>query len=238
MANMKDYHNIIINTSKCDCDDYGNRKKVKNKNSEDYWNKTSESMKAYSTKHSNDRLKPLERFLDKNVGKKWDDIYSKLSKIADKRSIRGFHLHQHIREYVSITERELEAPYRLKSRYYVDNNGFLRKRSKKERGYKAETKKERSESDAIYRERKNENKIDLNEDTYLKKLNGIWFHFTKVEAPKNINLVKKCELILQYNSYYRSNKPVEKMSFDELFYYKKKQLNKKELKKYNLKNDI
>ncbi len=233
---MKDYQNVIINTKKCDCDDYGNRRKLHNKNSEEYWETTHESMRAYTTKHQTDRLRPLERFLDSQVGKSWDNVYSQLCSIADKRSIRGFHLDLHIKYYVS--QDTSLGRYKLLPTYYVDENHLLQKRSNKERGLRWESKKEEFDLKPI----KPITRIKVNENLVLVKMNGFWFQLIKKEHLNKDRYMDTFKKECKYDRYKEKmkkfGKESEMLSYEELFNWTSKQLNKRELKKFNLKNDV
>lgn len=47
-----------------------------------------------------DKLNPLEKFLRSKVGQKWDDIYSEICAVNDRRGILGYHLHTHLVQLV------------------------------------------------------------------------------------------------------------------------------------------
>lgn len=51
--------------------------------------------KPTKTKAFSDRLSPLIRFLEKNVGRNWDDVWSEICKVNDYRCVRGRHLRDH-----------------------------------------------------------------------------------------------------------------------------------------------
>lgn len=108
---------------------------------------------GWNCKELSDFLSPLQRFLDKSCGRPWDDVYSEICKVADTRTMDGYHLRQHVRSW-------------LKYRYTIDDNGILCPETK--RSY-------------TWRDRKaNENEIDLIEAnrllTYEKK-KGLWFRY-------------------------------------------------------------
>ncbi|MFN7944348.1 MAG: hypothetical protein U0Z53_03275 [Blastocatellia bacterium] len=54
------------------------------------------------TKSFSDFLTPLERFLQSNVGRPWDKVYSELCKHLDRRKTTGRHVFQHLEAYVSV----------------------------------------------------------------------------------------------------------------------------------------
>lgn len=73
---------------------------------------------GYDGKSPGDYLKPLDRFMEKNIGKSWNDAYSEICKVADPRSMQGNHLRDHARQY-------LNSRYFFYSGYYIDDNGLL-----------------------------------------------------------------------------------------------------------------
>lgn len=83
-----------------------------------------------------DRLSPLWKFLESNVGRKWDDVYSEICRVNDRRSLLGNHLLDHVKGLVDIVSFErngykygnrgqLNRGYYY-GRYYVDVDGILR----------------------------------------------------------------------------------------------------------------
>lgn len=79
-------------------------------------------------KEFSDRLKPIIGMLRKNVGRPWDKVWSEICKHADSRNIRGYHLRDHILDYVLLQGKERVYPYRWSRRpdFYVDDHGILR----------------------------------------------------------------------------------------------------------------
>lgn len=73
-------------------------------------------------KSLNENLRPLYQYLDKAVGRPWDDINSDILSNIDVRSVIGHHVMQHVGWHVDTTGRE-----RRWSNLFVDENGILRK---------------------------------------------------------------------------------------------------------------
>lgn len=85
------------------------------------------------TKEFGDRIMPMRRWLRNQVGRPWDQVFSELCDNADERSIRGWHLKDHvIREVytkgVVIKNNgelwESHGEYRITG-LYVDSDGIL-----------------------------------------------------------------------------------------------------------------
>ena len=55
--------------------------------------------KSADRKSQDDRLAPLERFLAKNCGRPWNDVYSEICAENDLHNVRGYHLRLHL-EYL------------------------------------------------------------------------------------------------------------------------------------------
>jgi hypothetical protein len=51
-------------------------------------------------KYLTDNLKPLERYLHKQVGRPWNKIYSELCKRLDRSTVSGMHVFSHIHQFV------------------------------------------------------------------------------------------------------------------------------------------
>jgi hypothetical protein len=92
-------------------------------------------------KNLNENLKPLKRFLERNVGRPWDKVYSELRAGIDTRSAIGLHVMQHLFDYVG-------GVNDLRNRWYtpfvVDRRtGILRKRTRPNRSYQRPDEMER-----------------------------------------------------------------------------------------------
>ncbi len=77
-------------------------------------------------KRLNENLRPLFQFLDKSVGRPWNDVYSEICSVVDSRRTIGYHVLQHVGWHVDVNN-----VYRRRwfgDQLYVDSNGILRKR--------------------------------------------------------------------------------------------------------------
>jgi hypothetical protein len=55
---------------------------------------------GWDRKSFNENLKPLYGFIHKSVGRKWDDVYSEICSVFDKRSVINQHILTHLEQYV------------------------------------------------------------------------------------------------------------------------------------------
>lgn len=78
------------------------------------------------TKHFNDHLTPVKRFLEKQVGRLWNDVWSEVCEHASLNSVQGRHLREHIEGYVEryVIEVRNKVPYvRAPYNFYPDREG-------------------------------------------------------------------------------------------------------------------
>lgn len=98
-------------------------------------------------KSLNENLKPLERYLESQVGRSWNKIYSEIRRNLNANSAVQLHVLQHIPDYVNLhcIYNKEDKKYYSKPKYgsygevrglYVDNNGILRKAPKYKYKYK------------------------------------------------------------------------------------------------------
>jgi hypothetical protein len=59
-------------------------------------------MHGGGTKMFNDNLEPLTRYLQSNIRRPWNKVYSELCSRLDKGSVSGLHVFNHIFDFVSI----------------------------------------------------------------------------------------------------------------------------------------
>lgn len=103
----------------------------------DYWNDTAETKARYA-KSLSDRLAPVRRFLESRVGKPWFAVWAEICEVTDNRNIRDNHLRDHILWMVEnngISKESLYKRYYLSAgSLYVDDSGYLRKTTGKNKG--------------------------------------------------------------------------------------------------------
>ncbi len=89
-----------------------------------------------------DRTQPLTRMLRSNLGRPWDKVYSEICQHADSRSIRGYHIREHVWMEVA-TWGEYNAATRWWWKpFYIDAKGFLRERPHRRWRYKRDEQSE------------------------------------------------------------------------------------------------
>lgn len=63
-----------------------------------------------------DNLEPLQRFLQQNVGRRWDDVYSELNQQLDRSTVTGLHVFQHLEWFIKSRRYERFDPEDYTSR--------------------------------------------------------------------------------------------------------------------------
>lgn len=77
--------------------------------------------------YPNDRLAPLEKFLEKNAGRPWNDVYSEIREHCDTRSTRGQHLWEHV--HSSVRDHYYHHSHSSFRGAYIDDDGILQYKS-------------------------------------------------------------------------------------------------------------
>jgi hypothetical protein len=151
-------------------------------------------------KEFGENLSPLKRFLRSNVGKKWDDVFSELSKRMDIRGAVSGHIFDHIFHYVDIEavkdeDGNVYADIALMDRgitllygFYVLEDGILREIKEKKK-----LRKSNEDSGKV--------KINIADNRWLlkNKNTGIWYlcRFEKT----NFSVKKKFQTIIECDNY-------------------------------------
>jgi hypothetical protein len=166
---------------------------------EDYENLPSfESTSRHRKQDSNsqgDRLNPLKRYLESQVGRPWSEVFSEICAVNDKRTIRGYHLLTHLFQDVMVdgVQRGDIGGYQD---FKVGPDGVLRKHDwRKTRRYSRPEKKKQPKV------------FKLGNGWEYQKLEGLWFrvhyrtdetvipgHFTE----RTFSYGKKAELKYRY----------------------------------------
>lgn len=185
---------------KCDLEDMPVREKIRNE-----YNKT-----------QSDRLSPLIKALEKHVGEYWDDVWSSICKNSDERSVRGYHLRRHVKDYVcTVILKDKNdivfcdgAPYFVAYiPFYVDEDGILKKNPR----YFDKKKTARPQKEQV--------KKTLDDGSIIQKISGIWYFVRCEESSVPFKTV------------------TGKIFFKtEVKVFKVKQLSKKEMKTLGVRN--
>jgi hypothetical protein len=120
---------------------------------------------GYDAKEPTDRLSPLRGFLEKNVGRPWDDVWHEICEHADNRNLRGFHLRTHVKREVEPNPDEVHP---WSDSLYVDWDGILRLS-------RARTRAERRRRWGNFKPLTRFSTTDPN--FYYEKIDGFWYSF-------------------------------------------------------------
>lgn len=151
-------------------------------------------------KEFGENLSPLKRFLRSNIGKKWDDVFSELSRRMDVRGAVSGHIFDHIFHYVDVEAIEgedgtiyadamsMDRGLSLLFGFYVLNDGILRE---------VKEKKKKKHSDNI----SDKTKIHISDNKWLLKdrTTNIWY-LCKFEKT-NFSIKKKVQTIIVVDNY-------------------------------------
>lgn len=85
-----------------------------------------------------DHIRPLERYLKSQVGRKWNDVWSDICKVLKGNGLQASHIKDHVKSYVSGISHSGQCEYcppkgsqrTFWQPVYVDENGILRKNNK------------------------------------------------------------------------------------------------------------
>ena len=184
---------------------------------------------GHDGKSLTDVLSPLRGFLRKNVGKKWNDVYSELCQGLDRRSVSGLHVFQHLWNYVekdtAMVDGQvyhywrggdllpIEKSYRYEQYYVHPETGVLCQTNRTERWrYKAPS------SQCVQ---------EIREGQRYQRIKGIWY-FMEFARVDRFNGYNPRWMVTMGRSPWRTRQEVEIL--------KKKQLNHWELQELGLRN--
>jgi hypothetical protein len=161
-------------------------------------------------KEFGENLSPLKRFLRSNIGNRWDDVFSELSRRMDIRGAVSGHIFDHIFHYVDIEAIEgedgtvyadaasMDKGLSLLFGFYVLSDGILRE-------VKEKNKKRYSDNISNISEKE---KIHISDNKWLLKdrNTGIWY-LCKFEKT-NFSTKKKIQTIIVLDNY--GNRTIDK----------------------------
>jgi len=139
---------------------------------------------GWNAKEFSDLINPLRRYLVSKIGKKWNDIYSELSKTLDRRSMAGRHIWSHVTGEV-----ELNCEIFPDGNVYSRRYGFGRVHGLYV--HPITGKLEFAKGTNWYSGRSKDEFWRYNRPTYqmadgrlLEQHDGIWFYVTTVSIPQ------------------------------------------------------
>jgi hypothetical protein len=146
---------------------------------------------SWDGKSLNENLNPLRRFLAKQVGRRWDEVYSEICANLDTGSTVKQHVRQHLTDFVVLKtfydeDGELRSVTRWGIKtgayhdFYVDPEGVLRG-FKNDDSYRRRL-KTRAEQEAI---KKLETERVVDSHHRYVKIDGLWFFVTYEDLPKD-----------------------------------------------------
>jgi len=118
----------------------------------------------------NEYLNPLERYLAKQVGRPWDDVYSDISHHNTHDSAVGAHIYQHLGDYVRVKPTQVLREWKHWD-YFVDAEGILRRSPPREPCWRERTPPDYWRS------------TDDKHLWYVRRDDGCWFEWRLVPVP-------------------------------------------------------
>jgi len=105
-----------------------------------------------------DHLAPLRRFLERSVGRRWDDVWAEINRATDYRNVKGNHLLEHVRGFVYTDPNEWRAAagrfaWNTPHGLYVDDDGVLRHKRRPKRRRRIHEAQEFGVVEVVYRQR-------------------------------------------------------------------------------------
>jgi hypothetical protein len=135
-------------------------------------------------KQLNENLAPLRRFLERQVGRPWDKVYSEIAERLRVASTVQQHVRDHLRDFVATRPRQgIHGWYGRDDalwhqRLYVDPRDGILKRTDRHPAAKARRREaERS------RRKPQADRIALASDRELRQIGGIWYEVTLAPLP-------------------------------------------------------
>lgn len=193
---------------------------------------------GYGSKSLSDNLRPLERFLRKNVGRPWDKVWSEISKECPAAGVMQQHIRDHIVQMVETNVRLVEGVpcslnyttrgWRPIQSYYWDQlyvcpkTGLLRLAKKKARPKQRRTRP-----------------IWISKDTQAHMIDGQWYEIrvaqmseTHRSNPRMVIDIIRGSMLRDYDVF---RILIETYGIPGIYGVSKRQLSKRELKKLGLK---
>lgn len=152
---------------------------------------------GWDRKELNENLNPLRRFLDSQVGRRWDDVYAEICENLDTGSTVKQHVRQHIEDFIELKTYVGEddeiwctprwgAAYRVEETYafrqlYVDpRDGVIR------RGKAPSWKQDQKARAAERRREKHAKERVISKELRFEKIDGVWFRLRMKALPTDV----------------------------------------------------
>lgn len=138
--------------------------------------------KGWDRKELNENLRPLMRYLEAQVGRPWDKVYSEICELMDRRDPVQLHIFEHLFSSVEINVTYIDGIPFSRPMYgtmspipagdmYVDIHGMLRKNKKnKLNKYRWRSLMWKAAHPQV------EERVDISDTEAYEKINGEWYH--------------------------------------------------------------
>ena len=162
-----------------------------------------------SRKWLNENLRPLQRWLDRQAGRRWDAVYAELCKNVDRRNTVQQHIHEHLRDFVEVDVYESEGQLYAIRRWrgavalaesycdlYVDpRNGCL---MRNEAAFVRRVRKRDEHRLAVHARQAGwrEGFRIVDRDVQLHRLDGIWYRIELAPVPEPRRSKRKSGVVL------------------------------------------
>lgn len=162
-----------------------------------------------SRKWLNENLRPLQRWLDRQAGRRWDAVYAELCKNVDRRNAVQQHIHEHLRDFVEVDVYESEGQLYAIRRWrgavalaesycdlYVDpRNGCL---MRNEAAFVRRVRKRDEHRLAVHARQAGwrEGVRIVDRDVQLHRLDGIWYRIELAPVPEPRRSKRKSGVVL------------------------------------------
>lgn len=149
-----------------------------------------------SRKWLNENLKPLQRYLERQLGRRWDFVYSELCGRVDRRNTVQQHIHQHLEDFVAMQVHRIDGELCAMRRYggfkplaeswhelYVcPDSGCL---MRNEAAIRARVEQRRAHALAVQHRRQGlEPEVrKLGPTTQLRRIDGVWYAIELAPMP-------------------------------------------------------
>jgi hypothetical protein len=176
----QDMKDLLVNTGRSGDYAKSRRARFKHADPELLPRRISQATFGWYARSQGDRLAPLRRFLEVNCGRPWADIYSEICAVSDARTIRGYHLREHVHQYVRQYEHDLGQ--RAWGSFFVGADGILHQESRLTNAERAARWKNSLQWDPKEKKWKLPKppnpKVTDNADRWWEKIEGYWYEFT------------------------------------------------------------